>query len=227
MATLAEIGYSIKNQVSGFVISDDSPIDIYLIYHMIRQYRSTLIKEEFLQLKRISEALYQQCHCLEIKCREIDCDGESSGQIQNYVELPPLEQSDGYANIKYFGSVNGKDPYYRRSYQGFLYNEESEYTPHNKTFTIVGNEAILNKLPSKSAKYITMVAILEDPLKCKTKKCDSLTVDDQYPIPSHMITKIEMLVTKQLNLGLGNTPDPINDATGVQFQNTQQTQKSR
>jgi len=227
MATLSEIGYSIKNQVSGFVISDDSVIDIYLIYHLIRQYRSTLIKEEFLQHKRVTDGLYQSCHCLEIKCREIECDGESSGVNQYYVELPALEHSIGWMNIKYFGSLDGLNPYYRRNHQGFLYNEDSEYTPHNKIYTIIGNEAILNKPPSKTAKYITMLAVLEDPLKCRNNKCQVETVDDPYPVPSHMITKIEMLVIKQLSQSLGINPDPVNDATGIQYQQQEQTQKPR
>ena len=217
MASLSEIGYSIKNQVSGFIISDDSPIDIYLVYHLIRQYRSTLIKEEFLQLKRVSDSLYQSCHCLEIQCREVDCDGESSGTVQNYVTLPQLESSIGWSNIKYFGSIDGQNPYYRRTHQGFLYNGESEFTPHNKTFTVIGNEAILNKLPSKTAKYITLIGVLEDPLACKSKKCENIGVDDPYPVPSHMITKIELLVVKALNMGLGHVPDPVNDATGVNY----------
>ena len=224
MATLSEIGYSIKNQVSGFVISDDSVVDIYLIFHLIRQYRSTLIKEEFLQHKRVSDGLYQTCYCLEIQCREIECDGESSGESEYYVDLPALEHSIGWNNIKYFGSLDGRTPYYRRNHQGFLYNGESEFTPHNKIFTVIGNEAILNKIPSKSAKYISMTAVLEDPLKCRNKKCDVATLDDPYPLPSHMITKIEMLVIKQLASALGINPDPVNDATGVQYSQEQSKQ---
>jgi|TARA_R100000093_G_C1945099_1_gene74001 hypothetical protein len=218
MATLNEITYSIKNQLSGYVITDDNRLDDAFIQHEIKQYRSTLIKEMYRDTKRLDSALYQFCYCLKVTCDTVICDGNVAEAKIDYVEVPPLEGSIGWENVKYFGSLDDATPYYRRTYEGLTYSSDGQYTANMPQYSVIGGKAYFTKLVSPSVKYMKMLAILEDPLKCRKEGCSSITPDDPYPVPSAMLAKLEMLVMKQISQGLSIPPDVKNDAEGVVYQ---------
>jgi hypothetical protein len=203
--TLAEIGYSIRNQVKGYYSTDDERIDIQLIYDKCWDVRAVLLKDEFRQFKKINDQDFTTECCLEVQCGSIVCNGMDSGVQEYYVEIPKVESALGYDAIKYFGTVDKATPFRRGNYQSFLYSGHEKYTGKVPFFTIVDDKAILKNLPTKGLKFVCMIGVLEDPRNI----CNE---DDPFPIARHLVHKLELLVIQQLMSTLNIGPDENNDA---------------
>lgn len=210
VATLAQIGFSIRDQVKGFFSVDDERIDIEFVYKKVRDVRSVLIKNQLKEMRMLDPALYQEICCLEIKCKELECNGIKTGKTEYYVELPKLEYDLGSYTVKYLGSVDKMTPFNRKSFQGFQYGQASLYTGDKPYYTIVGSTALLQNLPTTGAKFMCLVAILEDPLD---GGCYTATENDPYPLSNAMVHELELIVIKQLLSVLPVQPDLRNDAT--------------
>jgi hypothetical protein len=203
--TLAEIGYSIRNQVKGFFSSDDERIDIQLVYDKAWDVRSLLLKEEYRQFKKTNDQDFTSECCLEIKCDQIVCNGFNSGVKEFYVEIPKVESSLGYDAIKYFGPVEKTNSFRRMNFNGFLYSGAEKYTGKAPSFTLVDDKAILKNLPTKRMRFVCMIAVLEDPR-------DICNEDDPFPIARHLVHKLELLVIQQLMSTIQIGPDEKNNA---------------
>lgn len=203
--TLAEIGYSIRNQVKGYYSTDDERIDIQLIYDKAWDVRSLLIKEDYRKFKKINDQDFTTECCLKVECDLIICDGYSSGEKEYYVTLPKIEGSLGYHGIKYFGTVDKKTPFRRMNYQGYLYSDHEKYTGSVSSFTLVDDKAILKNLPTDGLKYVCLIGVLEDPRSV----CDE---DKPFPIARHLVHKLELIVIQQLMSTLQIGPDENNNA---------------
>lgn len=221
--TLAEIGYSIRNQVKGHFSSDDERIDILLVYKMMNDVRSVLIQQE-LRAKSIDEGFYQEVSCLEVKCGEIECKGLKSGDVEYYVDLPPLELGIAENGIKYFGGVDRVSPFNPKSFQGWQYAKYSKYTGKSPNYTIVGDKALLGNLPSTDMKFMSIIGIFEDPIDLG---CYKLKEDDVYPIPAYLIHKLELICIKQLLSTINITPDEVNNTTDVPMMTVQQQRQAQ
>jgi len=208
--SLAQIGFSIRNQVRGYFSSDDERIDIELIYKKVRDVRSLLIKSFYRENKFIGPEMYQEICCLEIQCRQLECNGIKTGEIEYFIELPRLETSVGFAAIKFLGSADKKLSFTRKSWQGYMFGDSSPWTGNKPFYTIVGDEARIRKLPTTGAKYACLIGLLEDPLD---GKCYMLSENDPYPISNNMVHELELIVIKQLMSTLQIPPDQRNNAT--------------
>lgn len=203
--TLAEIGYSIRNQVKGYFSSDDERIDIQLVYDKCWDVRSLLIKEEFRRFQKLNDQDYTTECCLAVECEPIICDGKNSGHTELVVDIPKIESSVGYAGIKYFGTVDKKFPFRRVNYQGFLYSGHEKYTGNVPTYTLTDGKATIKNPPTEGLKYICIIGIFEDPRNI----CDE---NMPFPIARHLVHKLELLVIQQLMSTLQIGPDESNDA---------------
>lgn len=202
--TLAEVGYSIRNQIKGFFSSDDERIDIQLIYDKCWDVRSILLKEEYRQFKKINDQDFTSECCLEVKCRNIICNGHDSGVVEYYVEIPKIEASLGYDSIKYFGTVDKKTPFRRLNFQGHMFAEYEKYTGKAPSFTLIDNQALLNNMPTHGMKFVCLIAVFEDPRDI----CDQ---NDPFPLARHLIHKLEMIVIQQLMALIQIGPDEANN----------------
>lgn len=201
--SLASIGFSIRNQIKGFFSTDDERIDIELIYKQIKDVRALLIKDEINTVKAVNNAFYQTISCLELKCRSIICDGIDSEEKEYFVEIPVLADA-GTHTIKYFGSADKKTSFNQRNYQGHLYGNASPWTGSCPCYTIIGGEALIGNVTSDELKYLTLVAILDDPLN---GGCFTLGENDPFAIPQSVVHKLELIVIKQLLSVINIIPD--------------------
>lgn len=208
--TLAEIGFSIRNQAKGYFSSDDERIDIEFVYKMVKQVRSTLIKERYKELGAIDELMYQNISCLEIQCEEIICNCVPSGEYQYWIDLPILE--DIYGNIKYLGTADMRTKFTEKTFNGFQYITSSPYTGMSPVFTRVQNKAYLKNLPTPDMKFITLVGLLADPLN---GGCYLLDENNDFPLSQNMIQQLELICLKQLMSTLQQQPDTKNNASNV------------
>lgn len=209
MATLAEIGFSIRNMLTGFVSSDDERLDMELIYKKIHDVRAVLIREDLDTRGRVPFDMYQEINCLEVKCEPIVCNGVDSGEVDHYIEIPKLITGLGWSDIYYLGTVGRKGGFQRTGVTQFQYNEHSQLKKKKPYYTIIGGKAYLKNLPSDSLKYISLIGILEDPMNTG---CYDVTENDEYPIPAHMIHKMEIIVIKHFASSMGILPDEFNNA---------------
>jgi hypothetical protein len=203
--TLAEVGYSIRNQVKGYFSSDDERIDIQLIYDKCWDVRSILLKDEYRQFKKINDQDFTPDCCLEVQCGTISCGGMDSGVKEFYVEIPKVEASLGQDAIKYFGTLDKRTPFRRVNFQGFMYSGFEKYTGRVPSFSIVDDKAILKNLPTKGLKYVCMIAVFEDPRNI----CEE---DSPFPLARHLVHKLEIIVIQQLMSTLQIGPDEKNNA---------------
>lgn len=218
--TLAEVGYSIRNQIKGYFSSDDERIDIQLIYDKCWDVRSILLKEEYRQFKKINDQDFTTECCLEVQCSNLICNGIDSGVKEFFVQIPKIEASIGYDGIKYFGTVDKRTPFRRVNYQGHMFAGHEKYTGRAPMFTLIDDKAILSNMPTAGMKFVCLIAIFEDPRNI----CDQ---DDPFPLARHLIHKLELIVIQQLmstmqigpdeaNNGRDNSPDQLQKQSRVE-----------
>ena len=216
--TLAEIGYSIRNQVKGYFSTDDERIDIQLVFDKAWDVRSLLLKEEYRQFKTINDQDFTTECCLEVQCDVIVCGEYNSGVKEFYVTIPKVEASLGQNAIKYFGTVDKKNPFRRSNYQGFLYSEHEKYTGKAPSFTFIDDKAILKNMPTSGMKFVCLIAVFEDPRNF----CEP---DSPFPIARHLVHKLELLVIQQLMSTIQLGPDERNNARDESPENLQKQSK--
>ena len=195
--SLAEITYSIRGPLKGWISSQNEVISDEFLYREIADARSFLIKKWFKENKWIDIQSYAQTCCLEIKCHHIKCHDKKSGQlidsgeVQYKVEAPYIESSLGEQAIVYFGNVDMKHPYAKRSVLGAVFSKFNFYTHSVPSFSRTDNIWTLENLPDTGTKFVTLVAVLEDVL-CACKP------DEVFPFPNHYIYELEQLVSQRL-----------------------------
>jgi len=198
-------------QLEGLKLTDDSLLDPEFIEDQMDIMRASLIREDF-DNKKMSDEYYQIVDCLEVQCEsasECTIDGITieSNEKFYYVNLPTLVTKIEWKNIKYLGTdkFGTRNNFVRKTLSGYIASAGNRYTGHNPLYTVVGEQAVLKNLPSLSPKFLTMVAILNDPLTA----CN-YDAEDDYPVPS--VNKLQLLVLKQVLSAYGLTRDHINDA---------------
>lgn len=195
--SLSEIGYSVRNQLHGWISSQNESISMEFIYRKISDVRSLLLKKWFTENKWIDIQSYAQTCCLEIKCHHIQCRDRStglmidSGDVQYKVEAPYLESSLGEQAIIYFGDVDMKHPYAKRSVLGAVFSKFNFYTHHVPSFSRTDYIWTIEHLPDTGTKFVTLVGVLEDVL-CVCKP------EDIFPFPNHLIHELELMVIQQI-----------------------------
>jgi hypothetical protein len=195
--SLSELCYSIRNPLKGWISSQNESISDEFIYREIADARSVLLKKWYLQNKWIDVENFSQTCCLEVRCNKIKCYDSYSGneidsnEMQYYVDAPFIESFLGEQAIKYFGNVDLKHPYAKRSFLGQTFSRFNFYTARVPSYTRVNNRFIIENLPETGTRFVTLVAIFEDVLTCCTPDCI-------FPFPNHLIYELEELVSKRI-----------------------------
>jgi hypothetical protein len=195
--TLNELVYSVRGPLKGWISSQNEVISDEFLYREIADARSFLLKKWFKENKWIDFQSYAQTCCLEICCHHIQCRDKftgqmiDSGEVQYKVTAPYIESSLGEQAIIYFGDVDMKHPYAKRSVLGGVFSRFNFYTHSVPSFSRVDNIYTIENLPDTGTKFVTLVAILEDVLPY----CNP---DDIFPFPNHLIYELEQLVSQRL-----------------------------
>ncbi len=226
MASARKHIYSIKEQCTGKVPSDDTRLEDRFILHQMNIVREVLIKQSY-QKGELEDSFYQLKCCLTIECDRIVCNGLDSGEKTWYVEVPELVEGIGYANITYFGNVEfGKrkvglhNNWDRASFTGWLGAEWQEWIGNRPTYTIIGGYkagsteidgtlGLLKNIPNTGGKILCINGIFKNP---EEGVCDPEEfMDTEYPIGS-LGYKMELIVIKQILSTEGLLGDDTNDA---------------
>lgn len=235
MATTGKILYSIFEQCTGKIPSDDYRLKELFILHLMNSARAILIAEDMKSGRNLAESYYQMKCCLELECDDIICGSIGSGQSVYFVRLPKLIDGIGWRNITYFGTV--EFPKYRKglsanfdryNLKGFLGLEFQEWAGKRPAYviqggykdgdtTIDGNLAFVKNPTTRGLKYVCVNGIWAEPEQSICDKEDYLEME--YPLPEIYVYRLELIVIKQL-LSTEPVPgDPIQDGrdnTGTQ-----------
>ncbi len=215
--SLKKIVYSIKEELTGYNITDDVVFSNEYLIDKINDVREVIIKEHFKE-SGIDGQFYQTICCLEVKCFEHGCtlNGKfyKSGSIYWYVELPALIESVGWKNIMYFGLDDFKTQFARNSFDAYLSNEGALWTSKMPIYTVVDGKAILKNLPTPGLRYICIMALLQNPQ-------DACNWDEESPYPVPDVHKLELLVKKDIMSLYGVIPDEKHDARDMKGVPTQ------
>lgn len=206
MATLAEIRYSIRNQLEGQVVTDDHRLRIRFIDKQIRSIRSLLLAEELNRGLGIDQAFLQVIDCLQVKCDKVTCNGNTLPFKTHFVDVPPIT-SHG-SNPIYLGLIDGTLPFERVSYSAFLQWTGGSFSFKRPAYALIDGMALLKFFPI-GTKWIRLVAALDDPMN---GGCVTLKENDPYPLPERLVHQLELLVIKQLLSTLPIPGDLVNDA---------------
>jgi hypothetical protein len=228
MASTSKILHSIKEQCTGKIPSNDTRLEDRFILHQMNSVRAALVHESFRHGK-IDDGFYQLKCCILVDCDRIVCSSLDSQEKVNFAYLPKLIEGIGWANIIYFGNVEFAKIYGglhnswdRYNMKGWLSMEYQEWIGRRPAFTIIGGYkagetiiqegtlALLKNLPSTGVKYLCVNGIFANPEDALCDEDDFLEMD--YPLPSNMIHKLELIVIKQILSTEGVPGDDINNA---------------
>lgn len=205
---LKNIVYSIKEELSGYKITDDTLFEDDYLIDKINGVREVIINEQF-RTMYIDPVFYQQMCCLEILCDEMGCEvGEEfyrSGHKQYYVKIPPLINKVGFSNILHFGLDDMLTQFNRTTIAGYISSDGALWTKKSPIYVVLSDKILIKNLPNPNLKFLCMVGLLSNPTKaCNYDENEDYPVSDTY--------KLEMLVKKDIMSMYGIVGDELNDA---------------
>lgn len=206
MPTLSELRSSIKEQMLGYMPTDDSRLEEPFLDHLIRSKRSLIIRERAKFGLGVDQAFYQDLTCLKVERAPIKCDGITTKTEYPRIPVPAVEQFRG--SIAYLGKLNFKEPFAQLSLSAFLRSTTSRMCVTHPAYTLLDGYAYLSGL-DLDTEIIRMVAVLENPAE---NKCILNFEDQDYPVPMDASHQLELLCLKQLMSTLPIRPDTSNNA---------------
>ena len=235
MAKTDQIIFSIKEQCTGKIPSDDTRLlDNFILYQM-NIVRAILIREEIVTKGSLDHSYYQMKCCIPVLCDRVTCGGIDSGEAVFYSPLPKLVEGLGWKDILYFGTVEfpkRKEGLHknfdRYNFNGFLSLEYQEWIGNRPAYTIIGGYkdgdttidgilALLKNLPTKGIKNLCVLGVWASPQSSVCEEEEFMEME--YPLPETMVHRLEIIVVKHL-LSTEPVPgDPVQDGrdnTGAQ-----------
>lgn len=208
---LKNIVETLKEELSGYHISDDNLFTDEYLVDKINSVRAVLIAEQFKE-SGIDGQFYQTICCNEVKCNSQGCTINGtfykSGSTYFYIDLPPLIMKVGLKNIMYFGLDDYQTQFARMSFDGYMSSDGALWTGKMPLYTVVDGMALMKNLPTPGLKYICIMALLSNPV-------DACNYDenDDYPVPDTY--KLELLIKKDIMSLYGIVGDEINDSRDI------------
>jgi len=211
MSTVKQIIYKIKERHSAFNVTDDYPVINELIYSFMNDVRETLIREEYINTRKINKQYYQFICCNEIECVDETCTyngTEVSKTLDMFrVKLPQLVTRVDDLDLKYVGDKSGVNGFDRFEWGRFATLNSRMFTKYSHAYSIIGNNLFLRNLYTKGQKFVCLLALLRDPVKA----CD--WDDDNYPVPSEKklidLVLLSMQTSTKVTDVLNNAADDL------------------
>lgn len=217
--TLLQIVEAIKEDISGYKITDDFEIPDDLIAEKCHDVREVLIQEA-VRNGELDDKYYQRVCCLEVTCHRHGCTVNGvfipSSEITWEVELPPRIHVPDWKDILYFGTDQFNMNWGRKKVQDWLDLSGNIVTSTLPTYTTVGDTAWLKNSPTSDLKFLCAILLLRDP----TTACDWKDDESEYPVPNDY--KIQLLVKQDILQTHPRFRDIMHNGTDVPDQPAQQ-----
>lgn len=209
--SLSKIVYSIIEQCSHRVVSDDSRLDFEFIADKVHDVRLLLLKEDWAAKRKVDDGFFKRSCCFEIKCGSPNCEGNKLSDIEyHYVSLPKISTAVN-GTIRYAGTVMDNQS---ESFEiSILSNSQwkvrgaNPYIPKKPIGTLINNSTLVLENIPEGMKYICVDAVWENPIiNCETDN------NADYPIPGDLIHKLEIVTIQHVLSANLVGADVINNA---------------
>tara|TARA_R110002012_G_scaffold746_2_gene3238 strand:+ start:1406 stop:2029 length:624 start_codon:yes stop_codon:yes gene_type:complete len=193
--TLNEIVYNIKNLAEGGYSTDDNKLSTRQIKAWVNYHRMNILESYTNNGKDIPTGATQNLGNFTVP---------DEGQA---LILPRVASFGNTRAITSVTSVDGNMMFARTTQDKITYQEQSRFTSGiSKFFLEEGTK--LYFYGSGSGESVKIVGVLEDPTSLSTWTSD----DDEYPLPSQLVTPlIKMVAEVELNITLKTPGDLINN----------------
>lgn len=209
--SLAKIVSSIRTPVLAHAPTDDARVEPELIEDMVLDVRASLITDYFNSRYYLDDAFYQVHDGIEILNQKVQiAAGIQDDHPEIYCKIPELQSHVGFKNIRYFGSIDGRHNFERKSMSGFMSADGRLFSMNEPVYTVNGNKIDLKNLPSLGMRYGRLIAVFYDP-----RQVYGFDHDEDFPIADSMIHRLEIACKKDLMSTLGIPPDVLNDAQDI------------
>jgi len=223
MATYSEVVYSVINQVTAGNYTDDNMLSFELVGHVVNNVRSTLMKDYYEKTKFLDPSFYQKNCCLEVICEKVECNNVFSGQTDKVINIPNLANYLGQKAILYLGPASYNDPYNYVPLTNISYYKDRRFGGKLKSYTIIGNQVHLHNISISGLKYVCIIGAFEEPIpECGI---DEGSGNWEYPIPGHLLHKLELLSIQQITTTFLRNTDIANDGREIIIGNTPKSQE--
>jgi len=217
---LVKIVSTIRNQLTAHAASDDSRLEPELIEDMILDVRSLLIREYYNGKYYLEDSFFQIFDGIEIKSQKIQLTPTIADKFPEvYSEVPTLQSEVGHKNIRYFGTIDGRQNFSRVSMSGFISSDGRLFTAEEPIYTVNGNRFLMKNLPNLGMRYGKLIAVFYDP-----RKVPNFNPEVDFPVSDSMVHKLELICVKQLMSTMGIPQELLNDAQDIPTQQQAQQQ---
>lgn len=207
-------------ELNGYKLSDESkvPDNDYLL-DKLNHYRAVSLRD----LKVIPESMYTETTCNEIKCEGSSCviNGKTytSPFLLHYVDVEPLFDNVGWANIRYLGLDGYQYNFIRKNLDSFM-NNDSEFSLTNPYYAVVGNRILIKGLDGLDLKLLTISALFNNPvIQC------GHGWDMPYPCPDDILARAVYLVKKDVIYSMGINTEILNNTNTPDVQQQPQNEQ--
>ena len=218
---LPKIVSSIRNPILAHAPTDDSRLEPEYIEDMVLDVRATLIKEFYTSNYYLDDSFFQVYDGIEIQSEKVTVPaGVQDDFPELFAKIPALQSHVGFKNIRYFGSIDGRYNFTRKSMSGFISTEGLLFTMNEPVYTVSGTKVQLKNLPNLGMKYGRLIAVFYDP-----RLIPGFNEDEDFPVSDGMIHKLEIICKKNIMSSMGIPPDIINDAQDVIIDTTKKNDR--
>lgn len=216
--SLAKIVSSIRTPVLAHAPTDDARLEPEFIEDMILDVRASLVTDYFNGRHYLDDAFFQVHDGVEIFSQKVQiAAGIQDDHPEIYCKIPELQSHVGFKNIRYFGSIDGRHNFERKSISGFMSADGRLFTMNDPVYMVNGNKVTLKNLPSLGMRYGRLIAVFYDP-----REVYGFDRTADFPVPDSMIHRLEIACKKDLMSTLGIPPDVFNDAQDLTIQTSKE-----
>lgn len=209
---LSEIISTIRNLPRGGQgdFDDNAYTDRQLAF-IVNYYRTKLIDQDINKGKVLTQYYVQTLGKVRLtkasktECGALDCDiGDYILRTENI--LPKAVDTNAQNLITYVGTIDGKVPYQKTSFQSSKYDKFAKYTGNRTKYYELNSYLYIVNPPSNNLKYISITGVFEDPLQVnefKSTSCDDSDYcfdpfDMEYPMSmKHLDTIYKLIVNTE------------------------------
>lgn len=176
-----------------------------MVDHLLREKRLLLAGRHMKRGTGLPQAYYQTVECLTFSCGKVECPGLSSNKNYYYIDLPELASFRDA--VAYLGPISDEAPFYQVSISG-LQSHTRRFGLTRPRYTVINSRAVFKEDPGITR--VRLRAVLWDPTQ---GLCGGNKNEFEYPIATHDVHELTVMVLKQLLSTLPVPADTTNDAT--------------
>lgn len=227
---LDEIVTDVMLLARGMKLTQSETIQRPQVIYWINAYRAILFKQSMDKNNEIDRAYIQSLNCMSLsQIDKSECTAivNTNRILLRTAEIPkPIITRKGNC-FTFIGDIHGK-PYQLTTEDNIYFNLKRKYSGRDIYAYYKDTRIYIVSPQNPNLKYITIRGVFEDPtlLANYTDNCTKMatfTLESDYPISMNVIPIIkDMIISREIKVGIGMYSDNDNDANAKYSPNTKQ-----